>query len=624
MKSKMVKVMKAWGFSGLAILLGGVVIFVMLTSFNVSTERNMEAFIHENMEEMNEAAIVSFQNNLRGFTNLLEKEAEIFSMMQPLDDESIMSQLTAFAEKEGFKNAAIVTSDGEIYSSFRGITAVAQDEVLPNFSIPETVISQPRIFYDGNLVIDISTPITLNGTTSGKIVVSLDSDYIAGMFSDRMLQGNAALNLMTQDGTVITRVSRRTSKLEPNRNMFDFYQDPEIGFLVSSPEELSAQMSQGQSIWVKYGYQKSSVCAFYMPFGENGWYMAIAATDSALHTQSQVIKKDAWILTFWIMMVVVAASVVVILQRIREQKRMDALKNTYSIAIKKTNDIFYETDIDSQVFVDHSEDKDKSLWKETPKDYQTALDQVADICAPEYRQQFLDTFLPKNIKIQIERGISSIHLEYKIVPDEHTVRWLSATLIPISDGVDGTKLICMENDITESILNQENLKRSATLDELTGLYNKATTGHYIDRFLHQEGSDGEHALVIIDIDHFKSVNDTLGHAIGDDVISDMGRRLRKIFRKSDIVGRVGGDEFIVLMKDYGNIQVVIDKMKETGRAFTREYTREGDQPGTVKTTASIGIALYNKDGKNFSELYRAADIALYRSKEGGRDTYTFI
>lgn len=623
MRKKMFDLFYKWGLSVFSVIFGAVLILFLLISFNRSTDKAMEEFVHNSMEEMNQAAIIALNRGFDNFIVPLQLQADLFNKMDNPTDQEIMATLLRYAEAGNFKNAAIVTYDGKLYSSVRGITEVKKNEEVPNLLKRESVISQPRVFDDGTLVIDISTPVYLGGFKEGKLVISVNSDYIAKMFSDNILKGDAALNLVTQDGTLIARISRRLSPLTPNSNIFDFYNREEVKFIKGTPETLVNDMRYGRAAWIKYDYAGSELCVSYLPFGLNNWYLAIAATDSTVNEQSGIIRKNALMLSGSIMLIVIAASIIVVMQRISEQRRIDALRNTYSIAIKKTNDLFYEADIDNDVFIDYSERKDKAIWKETPKNYSNALVQIADVCAPECKQQFLDTFLPQNIKIKMKEGLSSINFEYKITPDENTVRWLSATFVPVDDGLGGTRLICMENDITEHMLRQESLKRSATLDGLTRIYNRETVRNYINWFFEGEGNDGEHALALIDIDHFKDVNDQLGHFKGDVVLTEFAQLLKKVFRKSDIVGRVGGDEFVVLIKDYSVVELVIAKMKTVLEGFNKEHSLEDDADKVVRTSASIGIAFYDKDGKDFDTLYQTADLALYESKNQGRNRYTF-
>lgn len=127
------------------------------------------------------------------------------------------------------------------------------------------------------------------------------------------------------------------------------------------------------------------------------------------------------------------------------------------------------------------------------------------------------------------------------------------------------------------------------------------------------------AFCIIDIDHFKEVNDTLGHSMGDLVLQDVAKILRNHVREYDFVARLGGDEFVVLLKRL-RIKENIEKIAPyLNTRLERVYEKDGQQ---VKISASIGVAFYPIDGSSFKDLYKRADIALYHTKENGRNGYT--
>jgi diguanylate cyclase (GGDEF)-like protein len=160
----------------------------------------------------------------------------------------------------------------------------------------------------------------------------------------------------------------------------------------------------------------------------------------------------------------------------------------------------------------------------------------------------------------------------------------------------------------------------AQRDLLTTLYNKITTENLIDSFVKNDGIAGKHALIMLDIDNFKKANDNLGHAMGDKILIELADVLKFAFRETDIVGRIGGDEFIVLMKNYKEIQKIEEKADQLLRSFERSYNSE---IGPFSLTLSIGIAVYPDDGFDFKELYINADKALYKSKACGKNTYRF-
>ena len=155
------------------------------------------------------------------------------------------------------------------------------------------------------------------------------------------------------------------------------------------------------------------------------------------------------------------------------------------------------------------------------------------------------------------------------------------------------------------------------LDSLTGLTNKMHTQHLISRYLH-DNPDCKCALFVIDIDNFKSVNDNNGHLFGDAVLTSISSAIKSTFRNSDIVGRIGGDEFMVLMKDYRSLSDVIDKANDLKHVIRNTYVGEG----TSIISVSVGISLFSEHGKDFDTLYEKADNAMYFNKNNGKDGYT--
>ncbi len=166
------------------------------------------------------------------------------------------------------------------------------------------------------------------------------------------------------------------------------------------------------------------------------------------------------------------------------------------------------------------------------------------------------------------------------------------------------------------------LDSQARIDRLTGILNKRSFEEAVGNCLSNEKKMG--ALLILDVDNFKGVNDTLGHSYGDKVLANIGQILRDNFRASDFLGRIGGDEFAVFLniseKETDNfMNIVISQCKALCEAFHNNYT--GDD-NTYKISASIGVSISPENGKNFAELYKCADKALYFSKKNGKDTYT--
>lgn len=182
---------------------------------------------------------------------------------------------------------------------------------------------------------------------------------------------------------------------------------------------------------------------------------------------------------------------------------------------------------------------------------------------------------------------------------------------------DGNVLV-----ITGKLINiQEHklLEEQARIDLLTGLFNKITTETEINKLMIDDEHLEEHALFIIDLDNFKEVNDNLGHHFGDIVLHGIGMDIKNCFRSEDILGRIGGDEFIVLMKNCDDKTVIIERAERICKRLEKTFQGEFNQ---YSISASVGIAMYPRHGTTFKELYQAADKALYESKGKGKNTYT--
>ncbi|MDD3369277.1 MAG: diguanylate cyclase [Lachnospiraceae bacterium] len=160
------------------------------------------------------------------------------------------------------------------------------------------------------------------------------------------------------------------------------------------------------------------------------------------------------------------------------------------------------------------------------------------------------------------------------------------------------------------------MKIKSEMDEMTGVYNKTTTELVMNEILTNSVTH-QHVMLVIDIDNFKSVNDLSGHQMGDHVIKVIANLISKMFRKSDIVGRIGGDEFIVLMVDVPSMDIVYTKLNELIQLM--RYKPDMTIPEYV--TLSIGMASNGQGATTYQALFEKADAALYQAKEGGKAQY---
>lgn len=182
--------------------------------------------------------------------------------------------------------------------------------------------------------------------------------------------------------------------------------------------------------------------------------------------------------------------------------------------------------------------------------------------------------------------------------------------------------IHMANKAIDNKHNQT-LQEKAETDLLTGLLNKISTEQKVNDYLTEAKTKGQSAILfLIDIDNFKKVNDTMGHAFGDELLAGLGLGLSTLFRATDIVGRIGGDEFLVLMRNVNPDEDTKKREADKLLTFFRDF-KVGEYV-QYRCTASIGGAVFSQDGGDFEELYKAADNAMYESKRHGKNRVAYF
>jgi len=188
--------------------------------------------------------------------------------------------------------------------------------------------------------------------------------------------------------------------------------------------------------------------------------------------------------------------------------------------------------------------------------------------------------------------------------------------------VENKQIIAIVRDITEQHQSSETIRVHAYYDTLTGLPNRFLALDRLSQMLNEaERNNEKFAVLFLDLDDFKKVNDSLGHEVGDKLLIEAAIRLKNIVRKEDTVGRLGGDEFILLLRGLTAEHNVLSITENLLRSFRNPFKIDERE---LILTLSIGIAMFPENGKDTSELLRNADTAMYKAKSLGRNTYSFF
>ncbi|HEV2561825.1 MAG TPA: EAL domain-containing protein [Rhizomicrobium sp.] len=222
----------------------------------------------------------------------------------------------------------------------------------------------------------------------------------------------------------------------------------------------------------------------------------------------------------------------------------------------------------------------------------------------------------------MEKDVSGATIEFRLMLPSGSWRWVENRYTPVRDSAG--RLIEIEGiviDITERKAAQDKIDQLARTDALTGLANRAT---FVER-LHQAFSATKRgaapfAVLYLDLDHFKDINDTRGHPTGDMLLREAADRLRKVVRENDVVARLGGDEFAVLQSDVTDPTDSGALAAKICSALSAPYLLDSSE---LRVTVSIGISPFSAEAPDSDSMLARADLALYRAKEDGRDQYRF-
>lgn len=353
--------------------------------------------------------------------------------------------------------------------------------------------------------------------------------------------------------------------------------------------------------------------------------------DSIVMTQmvENQYEFDFWdfvyIYRYTIIFVLIAISPAMVLAIIynRERKRIQKIEEEearlkelqqkrYQTIIDCSDDMIYEISVDGKSKMSSERIKEKFGW-EIPLSGQTLdSERVMEILHvyPEDEDIFRQT--------QLDTGEAEF--------DNLTLRLCKADGTPIWCNVSRTVLRDRNNqpisilgkivDVDDEVKEKQVLELRSRTDMLTGLLNKQTFENEVKEYVEKHDSK-DCSFVFIDMDHFKEINDTFGHSIGDLVIKETSQKLQLLFKNFDLVGRFGGDEFCVFVKGIPR-ETLIDRLQFAVAKMEKEYTYDNV---TVKISASIGAAYCKKEHVGYKELMDVADSAAYQAKDRGRNNY---
>lgn len=288
-------------------------------------------------------------------------------------------------------------------------------------------------------------------------------------------------------------------------------------------------------------------------------------------------------------------------------------KEQFDIVKRLTNVIFFEWDVETGTLSHSSNFLDFFYPLNSYENFPFSLKGYG-----AFSQEDAESLI--SLFEEFKDGLAKRDVEVRLVNKHGESRWYKASMsaIPDSSGLP-LKVVGILSDIDEQKRKLQTAEESAMKDPLTQLYNKVSTKTLIEECINANQNQG--AFMMLDIDNFKQVNDTLGHLYGDAVLSELAHTLKSLFRDADIIGRVGGDEFVVFMTNINDLAVIRTKAERILSAFKRSIKKENAEQSI---SCSIGVSVYPRDGRAYDELMLKADSSLYFAKSSGKNRYTIF
>jgi diguanylate cyclase (GGDEF)-like protein/PAS domain S-box-containing protein len=307
------------------------------------------------------------------------------------------------------------------------------------------------------------------------------------------------------------------------------------------------------------------------------------------------------------------------IERIRGEERMRAAEERFELVAKATNELVWDWNlVNNQIWWN---DAYHALFGYSEEETSPGIDSWKDFLHPKDRGRVLS-----EVQAVIAGGGQSWSGEYRFRRKDGSYATLFDRGFVVRDEAGrAVRMIGAAMDITERKRVEEKLEVLAQFDALTGLPNRVLFRDRLAQAItraHRE--EWRAALLFVDLDGFKEINDTLGHAAGDEVLREVALRLRACLREGDTVARLGGDEFTVILEDAGSpahVEKLVRKLLDVFAQPLRVSPTGASSPHEFYASASVGVALYPDDAQDPASLLRFADTAMYHAKAEGLNAY---
>lgn len=546
--------------------------------------------------------------------------------------ETLREYLDAYQKKYSYDAVFLVSAATGRYYNFNGLDRVLKPGEPENVWYYNLLASP--MDYDMNVdndeVAGAENKITVfvnckirneNGTVIGIVGVGVRIASLQELLQEYQDNFNINAYLIANDGTI--EISTGYTGYEAV-NLFDI-----DGYDESTKLEILNWRAEGMahSFWTadQMLEKQNYLVARYLP--ELGWHLVVERDTGKMLTD---LRRQLSI-TVIIICVILLVILLIITNVIRSfNRQIVSLTRTVEqerrTMFEKATQQLYENILELDITHNRSaNDATEKYFESLGAPAGTPYDKVLRIVAEkqireEFRQGYLDTFMPENVMEAYRKGLDTLRYDFMITKDGASYYWMRITARIVRWESDGSiHLLTYRQNIDAEKQREKQMRELAQTDEMTGLLTKTATQRRIDALL-TEMPEQAYALYIFDIDNFKQANDQHGHAFGDEVIRAFCGILRSHFQPGDLLGRVGGDEFVAFIP-VGDENRALEKAGELSAALNLPFSHAGK---SWRISASIGVAFAPGSGRSYDDFYQNADTALYQTKKRGKNGFTLF
>jgi len=504
-----------------------------------------------------------------------------------------------------------VTTDGvELYVGDRQYYI---DAMQGKTSVSDPIESR----VDSKMVIVFAVPIIYDDKVTGVLYATYDADVLSLMTDKIKLTEYGSTYIINGKGDVIAHKDRN---LVYNRT--NDIENAETDPSVMDVARLEAKMIAGEKGAGEYTYYGVKKYMGYCPIGSTGWSIAVTAPKTEAFGKLTIafVLLSVFIITMTITVTAVLSHSKFLERDLIQQQvntmRISDFMNLIALTIKRDGEIISANRYADELLLyleKFGDEKVNNIYELLLDEDGNKLRGIISDSQEKSSSTSLELAFSHN-------GSKIMHIYCSIVSDKENDEVIEILGIDITDRVEQErKLQDSFEELTrvyaELAATEETIRRQAFTDSLTGLPNRAAIYDDVKKILARDKAK-KHALIYLDLDNFKYVNDSFGHTTGDMLLQETGRRLKAAFSEDDLVARFEGDEFIIFLKNIQTLDKARDKVTAAMDIFSEPFTIMMKQ---FHVSASCGIAVCPDHARTVGDLLKCSDVAMYRAKREGRN-----